>query len=1388
MTAKRHGYAAAPMTIDLGPFTTRLVEAGIETTRPLEGASHAAARAEALGQDAQPWVDAVFDYVAALHAKRHELWSAVHFVVEHVAAASADASTFSAALRELGALFVDLGDRSTRLEQYGVRFAAAALAKEAAADAGPALRATVQFARALGADRRVDPGWFLQLLVPPLWRRSESLSRYVESLASVEHLASALAARELSVGYPVAFGLAQLAEHAEGVATHWERWCTSLAKLGRSLRDGAYGTFEHGLSGLATMGLSADELDSALDVARTLADHGINPMPTLQQGFSSPLALALAGRLARGGIEPYFVLTGGLRAFESLRWMDDDGERLVSLAEAMHRAGLATRRLFEDGLPNLVELEQQHPGLALQGLELAEAMVARGLEPGVTLTWALGRVATAAVYTYAFVVPEALALARALVDVGANPEPAMSYAVRPLAELSHGDVEQFRTLGRALQGLVATLQRLGLDARDVLFHDVRSLAEAGAHSTAFLELVQRLSALLEVWTAQKLDPSALLSRGLPAAAREAVGKPWVLAAAFDTAGRLAQEGRGDEAERLLELGLGTALKTAGADEAAFRESFAALERRYAALPAALLQPASIAASALAGTDVTTLDRVLAIIEQHVARRDDDAHRAAIGSALPSLATMTGTADALGALIDDAFTAAADAGEHLDAWASGAFGATATVCRGQPAAARRLFTTLASRAAGFSPRTRWLFNVGAPGLASAVDRDGDALVRVLERLAALAKLDEPDELLQIAVPFAATARNAGTCLEMLDALAGLLSVRGTQRAALIGGLSSVRPMLAQRPAAWSRLVGPALASHRQHAGPLLSAFATLGARHLERDEDFDVLKELVTQLGVRALDAVTSLVLPAVWSGVIKSLAAHRDTLQRYLREVSIHDPVVYQRYVALHGDQALSEPERRARTQALKDEVTALTSAIRSGDVTAAQEASPLFGVALQHVFPPSVSATRDTYEALYRTMSDRPEDTRLWDAGPLAQHELTVASGAYQLRDGVDVDRSPWATLVSVLSQREADRDEPPAPLGWDLLCAWAEGRIGQPKTREALLARLVTCLPSQDAVSSELETASHLLALHELAADRLHGAVEACLLAARAEDGGRYDRLVREKLAPPPRINPGLVKSVAKTLDAWRAGSIDAAPAHKRLAGQLHAFIVDERAAEALRAAETLATALAALEPKPVQLEAAKEVRRVHADLLGQDVQAMHRVLFGDAETGPGCLEYRASSDVQRLVAQVTKRRAHCVAGLTEGVCVVHDEQLWNRPEFLQLVLWNEHGTCVGGVHLLVVEENGERFLTLPGINPTLALLELVDAPVLLDALVAHAWRLAKHWKLAGVWIPQPQSIHSNRRALHDAIAQKRWPLRSSKNHQFSYRPYAYSFDAVFAVPAPD
>jgi hypothetical protein len=1287
--------------------------------------------ASAGNADPRPWLQPLADFVAAIAATPHgELWSALDYnALPLLPVAGSDAAIWRNLLQAAAAMLSVREDG--RLQQNAVRFTAEAL---------PSLPASV-LAVFAGARELLqhgyDAGWFVQLVVPPAAATATTVP-FVERWQSLVGFAFAVNRAGVHVGYPLATGLAALLARPD--VDPLPEWLAVLTPLAITAAGNAYGLFEYALPPLFSSALDKNDLLASLRLALTMLDHGIAPGPTLAHLYDAQ-SLAIATRLAHAGVDPVAVVTNGAPAFAQLGWLDDGGDRLVKLASELHRRGLR-QLLFEDGMPTLVAFEEK--GLAGTALALIEAMVAHDLEPGPMFRWTLPRTFP---YLPAWAHAPVLAFARQLVDIGASPDPAMTWAVRPIAELA-ADGEEFARLASPLVPLVRDLGTAGVDADEKVFTGVSQLAAAAQGAPVFAELLASFATLLRTWTRERLDVAPLLGTALPAAAREAQGRPWMLSTALAAADRLAKQHRGQEALVLLESGVGTAAAAAGSAPE-FAQALEVVEARYAALPPTIAAPASAAAATVAGADLQKLGRALELLAALAARHGDAL--TTIADALPELARMAAAVDELPPLVD----AMVGLGATLPAnapWSTLARVATAA----SSSAAEGIIgmRSLAAALAEAPKREALLYPFASLARHLPPKALGAQLAAVDKALAPVTERTLAWDLLQ-------QARDLPSLQRMLEVLPPVLVNPNWQ---LQNGLMRAKELLQRDDRSWPFLVLPTLQTAGAHSGSLLAILREIPAHHLANDDDLAAIQRLVTQSGVKAIDQLANLVVPALKAGVIPSLAAHEPLLARYRREIGFADVEVYAQFVAIVED-PIPDGDR---LQELRDQVVTLTAAVRAGEVARELRQQPLFGVALQHVFPPAVGVTRQHYLRLVETMADRQADVSACFPGAAAA-TIEVMVGGYRLRpDAKGLEVFAWCR--DVLPAADTSTLEP-AELGWQLLTAWAEDRLARPLVKRELTQLLLRLVPAEALPAADHEAPAQLLAIRQLAGDRLMALVEQVILAARAADLGRVERLVRAKLDPPQTIGPGLQKAVKATLAAATAGKVTAEVAAERLRSQLQAFELPDDPLQALRNDPSL---LGRLPPKAQPIDPGKEIRRVHADLVGQELAAMNAAIAR-------VLEYVPASEPLRLSAELTKRSVHAPIGYTTGVCTTPDEELWRQPTFLHLALFRGD-VCVGGVHLLLLTEGEQRFVALPGINPSSALLEQVDAEQLVRALLNHIKALAQQAGCAGVWIPVHPGIHSNRHVVGEVLLAMQLPMRSTQGHAFSYSPYAYRIDDVF------
>lgn len=1356
------------MTLDT--FLERVRRAGVdEETASAYGAKPLAEHAARWGQDAGPWLEALFDFVSILHARGVGLWSPLRFTLMPLAeAAAGDAAQFAALLDADRDLLLDLRDKAietTRTEQYGVAAAAKALGTD-----GVTLARVLEFARGLAA-KSVDPGWLLQRLVPALAPHG----KIPERLNGLAKRFEPLMERKVFFPSPVAEALATVAARA-GDEAHWDRALDKLFLTLAALDDDKVVGFLRGGLGEGTPNAAGDDLVRALTVCVTLADRRTNPTLFLQRALRSPEGLALGEKLAGELCDPAAVLGGDLGVYADLGLLANGAARLEFFALALRDGKENGARFFEEGLKNLRDLDRRAPSVAAAGLALAARLIEKDLNPTLTLVfglpWAIdGRAG--------LLDP---ARARAVIDVagrladgGVDPWRALQMGVPALVDASDGDAARFNELLDVLERLVAGLAAKGADLQDTLFYDLHRLSDQGATPEAFTVFVRRLVATLAVWTEAGAPVAELAGRGVTALVMATANKLGVMEAVFEWLDREGRGGRGGRAVRVLENALGPVARAAGNDRATFEAALAVFERALETLPAPWTETAAAAACALGGGDAAALERVLRAVAARANGPDE------LKEALPLLTETATDADSLGALMDAAVAVSRDLpAERRADWWEGAPETARLLAAGRPTEARAVLTELARRAARWGGAGRWLLTRAAPSLAARLKTPAE----FLDAVDAVAE----DEALWAEDPRAATvaltcAEAAGTLDGMRKRLAALRpALAGADRASVVDGLSAVWPMVERRPEMWDDVAAPVLARQGGRAGWVLARLGRLRFKDVESRESRRALLEILVERGVRAEDALRHLIVPGLWKGAIPSLAEDRAVLMDYLKEVGHHEPAIYERYRALARDGSLPRAEKKRAVEALRRDIADLTDGLRRGALTAEEEKNPLLGVALQHLFPPATSATVEDYLDVYRRFEDRPGD--LAALGENRRFEAALPGGAWGWATGARVDLAPWRPFAPAPDDGAAT-----APLdaeGWALLGAWAQGLLGREETQREFLARL-TRRAGGAPWAGEDPSPTALMAVRDFAANRMRDVIEEALLAAKAADGARYERLVRQKLAPSAAVGKALVKGVAATVAAHAAKKISREEAAERLTRQLQDFeLTDPTPILNAAGSEALAALLERLPTKAVPLNAGLEVERVHQELVGPWARAMRDALHGGAGR-PGALAYKTAAGARPIVFEATKRRAHAVVGHAEGVCVAGDASVWNNPRFFQIVMWDEAGRCAGGVHALLVEEADGTYLTLPGINPGADLLAETNADVLLDRVVEVAWALTDRLGGRGVRVPTSTAIFSNRRAVLDAVAARGWPAVAGREQLFSQSPYRYSFSETFDVPRP-
>ncbi|MHC5080094.1 MAG: hypothetical protein ACYTHN_13840, partial [Planctomycetota bacterium] len=1200
--------------------------------------------------------------------------------------------------------------------------------------------------------------------------------------------------------------------------------------LGRSF--GPYPVLEYGVRYAAeALRETPERLRDAFALAASLAALDKNPTYLLQEGVgrfahlkeaSWDRIVDFAESLVREGIDPSDLLAEGLpslwRVFKDFEAnLDQELSFLFDLSCAIRDGGHVPDRTYRLGFVEAANFCEGREGSLRRALAIARTLADRGVDPAITLKLGVPEILVRGEKA-PFAVEPAFQFTEALAASGADPSEALRWAFPAVLAGAGNDPEAFAPMLDSLQALVISLHRNGIATRDLLNYDIRSLTELTAeHHEMFGDLLSRLQAFVETLHRRGIDADASLQSGIPALAKSASGRSWLVEEGIEAGTRLADQGL--DPIRILQYGIPGIVEEHEASEASLREflkelvTFCAEPATAREAPLEMISAGVPSARAVAHDRPDRFSPILRRLRTAFQKqRESEIDPRHLGTSLAPIAKVAGhDEEAFCGLVDfsgERILSLQGRIRELYPLLDYGFPGIGSVAGERPEVFRTLLDALGEdllKMEGEGVESGPLLRQGLwPVVKIAGKREG-VFLRLFRNVAATHRMlsqagVESEEVLSHGTSVAqAVAREeedafSNTLREFCKVFT--LEEYAQGRAAVPSDLTRLLSLFRSHPEAWSGLVHPLLQSQRRVARSLLGTIGRIAA-HVKAASDLVILREIVTQRGVQAGDALENLVYLGLQTGAIESLTEERDLLRGFLREFSVHDPGFYSTYKKIHDDPALSRRERSEKCATLREELDALSGAIRSGEVKPEQEESPTFPLVLFHLFPPAMSLSRWTYMDQYRRMTDHKDHLEKWNPGEELQGKVyAFRQGSFHIKPGVELDLEPWALLNRIVEDASSAEPvgEPAAGLGRDAMAEWIRGHLSRDPVREELLRRAYDRFRLEGYVlPKDLQSVTTLIAYKEFLSDHLRDILQEALDAHREEDPRRFLQRLRDKLAPPVKVGKGLLKGVWGTIQQRKAGMISVEEANRRLSGQLKAFSLGGSDVLAVlvpaRTQQELLALLGRLERGEVHIQPGKETERICADLCGAELAAMNRELFGDAGH-PSKLEYRVSdeSPAFEIRFEVTKRKAHAVIGYCEGVCVAPDITLWNREDFLQVIFWGPSGVAMGGMHLLIVEEEGKRFLTLPGINPSLRLIGTVKPEEILDTCIDYAWRLARRWNLEGVWIPASPGIHSNRGAIGRAIHEKQYPRKRISDQTFSYSPYAYTFRDILDVPEPE
>lgn len=545
--------------------------------------------------------------------------------------------------------------------------------------------------------------------------------------------------------------------------------------------------------------------------------------------------------------------------------------------------------------------------------------------------------------------------------------------------------------------------------------------------------------------------------------------------------------------------------------------------------------------------------------------------------------------------------------------------------------------------------------------------------------------------------------------------------------------------------------------------------------LESNADVIALREFIKAEGVQAFDTLENFVCRAYSEGFMReAFSKEVENIRDFLKEIPYPLIEVYAAYKENEGEAA-----------SLKERCEIIHARIVAGEVSDLEN-DPLFSAILYYAFPPTVTTDRTRYEAIMSSREDRLLDT-LMIPESLQNRSVSLQRGTYTLKDpSVPLDESPWQTLLTgvrhvnradLRTYTESDR----IALAEMILTHWQKGDLYP--ARETLYTEIYAYYRATREVTlpDDVNTVQNVMALKQFMGDTMIDVIREILEAYQKEKSDEFSRVIE--------------KMLKNTIDKPEGKAKAIVGIRKRFSGDIHEIktrvqgvlrIDDESAFNGvwnlIEHLETESEITGALQDVRLVINDEKPALIISHLLQGSEYRAMQ----SEVSTK---FTFHESEGLKNVRFVVSKRKAHGVAGLNMGVCVAPDKELWNNPNFMNVIIFDDENIALGGMHLLILEENGKKYVTLPGINPSPRLLTQVSSEELYEEMIRYAHEINGALGCDGVLIPTESGIHSNRSDMQRVISSRTYKtFRFDEIKDFSFSPFKYQIQDCFIVPDPD
>jgi len=653
--------------------------------------------------------------------------------------------------------------------------------------------------------------------------------------------------------------------------------------------------------------------------------------------------------------------------------------------------------------------------------------------------------------------------------------------------------------------------------------------------------------------------------------------------------------------------------------------------------------------------------------------------------------------------------------------------------------------------------------------------------------------------------------------------------------LFNSLKSLYPHISDNPDLWKKLLYPTCISQGIGAFRNLEKIREMLNKEILKDEkDWEIIKYITTQKGVQAVDLL-QMTLDGTEEGILQKPLSQEIFYQEFLEHAPLPIIELYPEFEKIK-EKRLSKEQERKEIEKLFVKVKELQEKIVLGKKIENPE-DPIFKAVLYYTFPPATTCEREQYFNLFLRREDLnyqlPEEwNKKYDPETgegIQDKKVEISSGGYKLKDPHNpVDTTAWQMILesirvgnqkeiaSSLEEYEKDpqnkiffNEQIKAQIGKEIVDLWSKGKLH--KNKDKILNKLYELRRFHGfKLEEDLTDYQKLMNYKEYTADTLRDLLDEFLKAYEKENKEEYERSVNK--ATQIKISEKGKKQIIKNIiNILRNIRLDEQETNNRIKNILSRFnlhfegnilqeLIDkcipqelpllkreltEEEKRKLEEEETIKNIKKYLQELLQRAQAQRSNQKIATDIANRLIGTEYKEMEKEMKKYEFQEEAEEGAKKNKLRFLVSKARTHCVAGLNMGVCVAADDKLWERPEFFNMIIFDqEQNIALGGMHYLIIEDQGKKYLSLPGINPSEQTLGAVPADKLYEEMIKYAQECAQAIDCEKVIIPVRAEIHSNRSSIQSIIQRKNYPKISlSEEKEFSYGPH-YSFQDVYVV----